>query len=88
MPLPLIAQYTSKEALLKAIQAWAKPYRYAFSIRRSIKRAGNGYIKVVYIYNRYKRPSIASREHVCNTTSRGICCSFSVIASELPLYQG
>ena len=88
MPLPLIAQYTSKEALFKAIQAWAKPYRYAFSIRRSIKRGGSGYIKVVYICDRYKRPSIASREHVHNITSRGIGYSFSVIASELPLYQG
>ena len=89
MPLPLIAQYPSKEALFKAIQAWAKPYRYAFSIGRSIKREGSGRIKVVYICDRRERPRLApTREHIRNTTSRGIGCPFSVIASELPLYQG
>ena len=88
MPLPPIAQYTSKEALFEAIQAWAKPYGYAFSIGRSIKQGGSGHIKVVYICDRRERPSIASRERVYNIISYNIGCSFSVIASKLSLYQG
>ena len=44
---------------------------------------------MVYICDRRERPRLApTREHIRNTTSRGTGCPFSVIASELPLYQG
>ena len=88
MPLPPEAQYPSKEALFEAIQAWAKPYGYAFSIGRSIKREGSGRIKVVYMCDRHERPSLAPRERIRNTSSRGTSCPFSVIACELPWHQG
>ena len=85
MPLPLEAQYPSKEALFKAIQAWAKPYRYAFTTRKSKKREGSGYIKVYYICDRYKpRPPSTNIAHIRYTQSRGIGCPFSIIACKLP----
>ena len=53
MPLPPEAQYPSKEALFEAIQAWAKPRGYAFTIGRSTKREGSGRIKVIYTCDRH-----------------------------------
>ena len=86
MPLPPEAQYPSKEALFKAIQAWAKPRGYAFTIGRSKKREGSGRIKVFYTCDRHN--IVPTREHIRNTVSRGIGCPFSVIACELPNHEG
>lgn len=38
LALPPLATYPSKEALFEAIQAWAKPRGYAFSIARSTQK--------------------------------------------------
>ena len=76
MPLPLEALYSSREALFEAIQAWARPYRYAFTIRRSKKREGSGRIKVFYICDRR------------NIVSYSIGYIFLVIAYKLPDYKG
>ena len=86
MPLPPEAQYPSKEALFKAIQAWAKPHGYAFTIGRSKKREGSGRIKVFYTCDRHN--IVPTRERICNTISRGTGCPFSVIACELPNHEG
>ena len=89
MPLLPEAQYSSKEALFEAIQAWAKPRGYAFITGRSKKREGSGHTKVVYTYNRRERPSLVpTREHIRNMSSRGTGCPFLVIAYKLPWHQG
>jgi hypothetical protein len=37
LALPPLASYPSKQALFEAIQSWAKPRGYAFSISQSIR---------------------------------------------------
>ena len=49
---PPVATYHSKEALFEAIQSWAKPRGYAFSITRSI-RMRHGRQKVFYSCDRH-----------------------------------
>jgi hypothetical protein len=81
LPLPPPAVYSSKEALLEAIQAWAKPRGYAFTTCRS-KRIGEGRQKVVFACDRYK-PVYIEAPHIRNTSSRAIGCPFSVLGVEL-----
>ena len=74
MPLPPEALYPSKEALFKAIQAWAKLYRYAFTIGKSKKRE-DGRIKIYYSCDCCKL-ALARESRICNIVSRGIGCPF------------
>ena len=86
MPLPLEAQYPSREALFNAIQAWAKPLGYAFTTGKS-KKLESGCIKVYYACDRCRAiPSNTAR--IWHTQSRGIGCLFLVLACELPRQQG
>ena len=86
MPLPLEAQYPSREALFEAIRAWAKPHGYAFTTGKS-KKSESGRIKVYYAYDRC-RPIPSNIARIRHTQSRGIGCLFSVLACELPEQQG
>ena len=45
LALPPLVVYPSKEALFEAIQAWAKPRGYAFSVARS-KKIESGRYKI------------------------------------------
>ena len=80
MPLPPQAQYTSREALFEAIQAWAKPLGYAFTTGKSKRLEGSKRWKVYYTCDRSYQPPIRSR--VRHTSSRGTGCQFSVVAIE------
>jgi hypothetical protein len=80
LALPPLAIYPSQQALFEAIQAWAKPCGYAFSITRS-RKANNGRCKVQYGCDRRAQLNTTkSRER--NTQSRGLGCLFSIIAVE------
>ena len=86
MPLPLEAQYPSKEALFEAIQAWAKPYGYAFTTGKS-KKKKNSCTKVYYACDRC-RPIPSNIARIRQTQSRGTGCLFSVIAYKRLEQQG
>ncbi|KAL9570411.1 hypothetical protein ACKAV7_005419 [Fusarium commune] len=77
--LPPEGQYESREKVREAINAWARPRGYAFSIQRS--RTDNGRGEVVFSCDRGagRIPSLStSRE----TKSRRNGCLFSVTAKE------
>ena len=80
MPLPLEAQYASRQALLEAIQAWAKPLGYAFTTGKSKEMESSGRWRVIYACDRFYQPLIYAR--VRQTLSRGIDCLFSVLIVE------
>ena len=61
MPLPPQAQYTSREALFEAVQAWAKPLGNAFSTSKSKRTEGNKRWKVYYTCDRSYQPPTRSR---------------------------
>jgi hypothetical protein len=77
--LPPEGEYESREKVREAINAWARPRGYAFSIQRS--RTDNGRGEVVFSCDRGagRIPSLStSRE----TKSRRNGCLFSVTAKE------
>ena len=81
MPLPLEGQYSSRQTLYKAIQAWARPRGYAFTTGKSRHMEGSGRWRVQYACDRfYQPPKYTTR--VRQTSSRGISCLFSVLAVE------
>lgn len=79
--LPPEGIFSSREALLAAINSWAKPRGYAFTTGKSTKTA-NGRVKVIYACDRNKQPPSSSVERVRRTSSRRTGCKFSVIAKE------
>jgi hypothetical protein len=79
--LPPEGIYKSCEALLTAINSWAKPRGYAFTTGKSTKTP-NGRVKVVYACDRNKQPPSSSAERVRRTSSRRTGCKFSVLAKE------
>ena len=81
LSLPPEATYHSKEALFEAIQSWAKPRGYAFTISRST-RLTNGRQKVTYACDRCPPRPKPQTEHIRNTQSRGTTCLFSILAVE------
>jgi hypothetical protein len=52
LALPPLATYPSREALLEAIQSWAKARGYAFTVGKS-KRVRDGRQKVYYACDRH-----------------------------------
>ena len=78
--LPPEAQFSSREELTAAINAWAAPRGYAFISQRSTKTA-NGRLHVTFICDRAGTPP-AGGKRLRNTTSRRIGCLFSVTAKE------
>ncbi|RKK51097.1 hypothetical protein BFJ69_g17956 [Fusarium oxysporum] len=79
--LPPEGTYDSREALLLAINSWAKPRGYAFTTGKSSKTP-NGRVKVVFACDRNKPPPSASVERTRRTCSRGTGCKFSVLAKQ------
>jgi hypothetical protein len=77
--LPPRAIYPTRETMFEAIQGWARPRGYAFSIAKS-KETNSGRLKVHYVYDRRARTQpnkLANR--VRNTKSRGSGCQFSIL---------
>ena len=81
LSLPPEATYTSKEALFEAIQSWAKPRGYAFSIRRSSKLK-DGRQKVTFACDRRALMPPLHHQRSRDTQTRGLRCPFSVLALE------
>ena len=82
LALPPLATYPSREALLEAIQSWAKARGYAFTVGKS-KRVRDGRQKVYYACDRH----LVLKPHagrVRSTQSRGLGCLFSILALETP----
>ena len=80
LALPPLATYPSREALLEAIQSWAKARGYAFTVGKS-KRVPDGRQKVYYACDRH----LTLKPHtgrVRSTQSRGSGCLFSIVAFE------
>ncbi len=84
MSLPPPGIYLSKLALFEAIQKWALPRGYAFTIRQSKRVPGSFREKVHYGCDcRQQKPVYNSTEsYRRKTNSRGTGCQFSVIAVE------
>jgi hypothetical protein len=82
LALPPLAVYPSRETLFEAIQSWAKPRGYAFTVGKS-KLEGQRR-KVYYACDRCPtlRPTTTIR--IRNTQTRGSGCPFSILAVELP----
>ena len=79
--IPPEVEYESREALFKAINAWAAPRGYAFTVGRSTKER-SGKQTITYSGDRsYKAPDIL-RERKRKTSTRGTGCEFSVLAKE------
>jgi len=83
LSLPPEATYPSKEALFEAIQSWAKPRGYAFSIRRSSKLKDSRQ-KVTFGCDRRALILPLNRDHSRDTQTRGSGCLFSILALETP----
>ena len=79
--LPPEAVYESRDALFKAINAWAAPRGYAFTTGRS-KKEVTGRHTVTYACDRCSRPPDPLKERQRKTTTRGTGCPFSVLAKE------
>jgi hypothetical protein len=82
LTLPPLAVYPSRDALFEAIQGWAKPRGYAFTIGKS-KRLESRRQKVYYACDRCYQARPRSTERSRSTQSRGTGCLFSVLAVEL-----
>ena len=82
LALPPLATYPSRDALLEAIQSWAKARGYAFTVGKS-KRVPDGRQKVYYACDRHSllKPHTG---RVRSTQSRGSGCLFSILALETP----
>jgi hypothetical protein len=78
--LPL-ASYPSKQALFEAIQSWAKPRGYTFSISRST-RVKSGLQRLIYTCDHWPtvRPLV---QGIHRTQTRGTGCLFSILAIKL-----
>ena len=79
--LPPECDYESRDALFKAINAWAAPRGYAFTTGKSTKEK-TGRRTVTYSCDRSCRPPNSSKERQRKTTTRGTGCPFSVLAKE------
>lgn len=79
--LPPEGLYESREALLTAINSWAKPRGYAFTTGKSTKTP-NGRVKVVFACDRNKEPPSSSDGRIRRTSSRRTGCKFSVLAKQ------
>ena len=79
--LPPLAIYPSKLALFEAIQSWAKPRGYAFSICRST-RVKSGLQRLTYACDRWPTARLQG-QGIRRTQTRGTGCLFSILAVEL-----
>ncbi len=74
-------EYTSREALFKAINEWAAVRGYAFTTGKSTKKQSGKQV-VTYAYNRSQRLPNLVQQRQRNTTTRSITCPFSILAKE------
>jgi hypothetical protein len=81
--LPPEGHFPSQQALLTAINAWARERGYAFSVKNSWNTS-SGRKGVIYNCDRGSKPPSTTRKRVRNTVSRHTGCLFSVIAKEGP----
>ncbi|KAL9560692.1 hypothetical protein ACKAV7_015183 [Fusarium commune] len=81
--LPPEGHFPSQQALVTAINAWARERGYAFSVKNSWNTS-SGRKGVIYNCDRGSKPPSTTRERVRNTVSRHTGCLFSVIAKEGP----
>ncbi len=84
--LPPEGVYESREAVLTAIQTWAKPRGYAFVAGKS-SRTPNSRVKVLFVCDRFGQPRGQRNvgqdtDQTRRTTSRKTGCQFSVLAKE------
>lgn len=79
--LPPEGEYESRDATLKAINAWAAPRGYAFINGRSTKEK-SGRQTVTYLCDRRSKPPDTSTQRKRKTTTRATGCEFSVLAKE------
>ncbi|KAJ3455099.1 hypothetical protein MRS44_013699 [Fusarium solani] len=79
--LPPECEYTSRDALFKAINSWAAPRGYAFVTGRSHKEK-SGRLTVTFTCDRACRPPDVSKERRRKTSTRGTSCQFSVLAKQ------
>jgi hypothetical protein len=79
--LPPESTYESREALLAAINCWAKSRGFAFTTGKSTKTP-NGRTKVIFGCDRSGKPRNLSTERVRHTASRKTGCQYSVLAKE------
>jgi hypothetical protein len=86
LTLPPLASYPSREALFEAIQIWAKPRGYAFTVGKS-KLQGQRR-KVYYACDKNATPPLSSTTRIRDTQTRGTKCPFSILAVELPQSLG
>ena len=88
MPLPPEGQYSSRQTLYEAIQAWARPRGYAFTTGKSRHMEGSGRWRVQYACDRFYQPPSKHITRVRQTLSRGIGCLFSVLGKSGQAYLG
>jgi len=79
--LPPECDYESRDALFKAINAWAAPRGYAFRTGR-LHKEKTGKITLTFTCDRACRPPDASTDRKRKTTTRGTGCEFSVLAKQ------
>jgi hypothetical protein len=81
LTLPPLASYPSREALFEAIQSWAKPRGYAFTVGKS-KLEGQRR-KVYYACDKCYPTPLPTTTRIRDTQTRGTGCPFSILAVEL-----
>jgi hypothetical protein len=74
-------EFSSRKKLVTAINAWAAPRGYAFSVKNSWKTS-SGRIGAIYVCNRGTKPPRTSQKRLQETATRYTGCTFSVIAKE------
>lgn len=80
--LPPEGDYSSREALVTAINTWSATRGYAFITRKSTTKS-SGRKVVTYACDRsWKSRDITEMERKRRTTTRGTSCPFSVLAKE------
>lgn len=79
--LPPECEYSSRHELVAAINAWAGPRGYAFSVKNSWKTS-SGRIGVIYVCDRGTTPPRTPRRRLRETTTRYTGCTCSIIAKE------
>ena len=75
--------YQSREALVEAVNQWAKPRGYALITRRS-HRAKSSRLTVTLVCDRAYKPLDKSVPRKRNTGGRGTQCPFSILAKQQP----
>lgn len=79
--LPPEGHFPSQQALLTAINAWARERGYAFVVKNSWNTS-SGRKRAIYTCDRGSKAPSTTRKRIRNTVSRHTGCLFSVLAKE------